>query len=287
MNETRSLIFQDEAEVVVHEKHPAKQHIIRFKSQSIANSAQPGSFVHIRCGEKYSLRRPVSIMQTNKQNGSFDILFKVVGAGTNSLAKVKAGDSLNILGPIGKPFTFSKEQPRGMLIGGGVGVPPMIFMAKTLKEQGLEPMVILGSEVKFPFSPVISKLKATNIPDSVNTTMPLLEELGIPARCASQQAYPGTYKGYVTDLAKLWLEGLDESERAQVMVYACGPLPMLKAVHKLAKEFDLPCQVSLEEYMACGIGGCAGCVVRVQEGNVAAMRRVCVDGPVFDSYQVF
>jgi dihydroorotate dehydrogenase electron transfer subunit len=115
----------------------------------------------------------------------------------------------------------------------------------------------------------------------------LLEDWGIPSRLASLQGYPGCFDGYVTDLARHWLSALDDAARAEVVLYSCGPHPMLAAVVKLAREFDLPVQVSLEEYMACAVGGCAGCVVEVQTDAGPAMKRVCVDGPVFDGYRVF
>ena len=117
--------------------------------------------------------------------------------------------------------------------------------------------------------------------------MPLLDDWGVPSRLASFQGYPGCFEGYVTDLAHKWLEGLDEAVRAQVEVFACGPHPMLEAVATLARDFDLPCQVSLEEFMACAVGGCAGCVVELRTEEGPTMQRVCVDGPVFDAYAVF
>jgi dihydroorotate dehydrogenase electron transfer subunit len=124
-------------------------------------------------------------------------------------------------------------------------------------------------------------------PDGVIACMPLLEDWGIASRLTSTQGYPGCFEGYVTDLAKTYLDALDKEQRQQVEIFSCGPTVMLKAVANLAKEYDLPCQVSLEEHMACAVGGCAGCVVEVQTKNGPAMKRVCVDGPVFDAYQVF
>lgn len=125
------------------------------------------------------------------------------------------------------------------------------------------------------------------IPDGVIASMPLLEEWNIPSRLASLQGYAGTYEGYVTDLARHWLNSLSKEQLDEVEIYSCGPHPMIEAVANLAKEFDLPCQVSLEEFMACAVGGCAGCVVEVQTKQGPAMKRVCVDGPVFDAYSVF
>ncbi|MEX2353374.1 MAG: dihydroorotate dehydrogenase electron transfer subunit, partial [Gammaproteobacteria bacterium] len=114
-----------------------------------------------------------------------------------------------------------------------------------------------------------------------------LEDWKIPCRLASLQDYSGCYQGYVTDLARTWLKTLDSDSLATVEIFSCGPTPMLKAVAGLAREFDLPCQVSLEEYMACAVGGCAGCTVEVQTDTGPAMKRVCVDGPVFEASTVF
>jgi dihydroorotate dehydrogenase electron transfer subunit len=117
--------------------------------------------------------------------------------------------------------------------------------------------------------------------------MPLLDAWGVPSRLTSKSGFPGCHDGYVTDLARLWLQQLGTEARAEVELFACGPTPMLKAVAQLAREFAVPCQVSLEEYMACAVGGCAGCVVEVATPEGPAMERVCVDGPVFDAYTVF
>jgi dihydroorotate dehydrogenase electron transfer subunit len=108
----------------------------------------------------------------------------------------------------------------------------------------------------------------------------------VPSRLASNAGLAGAHRGYITDLARNWLDALSAGARAEVQIYACGPTPMLKAVAKLARDFDLPCQVALEEYMACGIGGCAGCTVLLQTPTGPAMKRVCVDGPVFDAREV-
>jgi dihydroorotate dehydrogenase electron transfer subunit len=116
--------------------------------------------------------------------------------------------------------------------------------------------------------------------------MPLLEDWGIPARLTSLQGYEGCHNGYVTDLADLWLQSLGADGLAQVEIFACGPTPMLKAVASLAAHYELPCQVSLEEFMACAVGGCAGCTVRINTPEGPAMKRVCVDGPVFDAATV-
>ena len=167
-------------------------------------------------------------------------------------------------------------------------MPPMIFLAETFRvHKQYRPFVVLGSEVPFPFAPRPSHLLIPGVPQATLAAMPLLEDWGIPNRLASQQGYPGCFEGFVTELARSWLESLDIEIQRQVEIFSCGPLPMLESVAKLAAEFDLPCQVSLEEFMACGVGGCAGCVVKVQSADGPIMQRVCVDGPVFDARTVF
>jgi dihydroorotate dehydrogenase electron transfer subunit len=125
------------------------------------------------------------------------------------------------------------------------------------------------------------------LPDGVIACAPLLEDWGIPSRLASLQGYPGCHQGYITELAGTWLNSLSNDELREVEIFACGPHAMLEATARLAAELQLPCQVSLEEFMACAVGGCAGCVVEVKTAEGPAMKRVCVDGPVFDAYSVF
>ena len=164
----------------------------------------------------------------------------------------------------------------------------MVFLADALRRApGFAPLAILGSEVPFPFQARPSQILVPGIPAGVIAAMPLLDDWGVPSRLASLQGYPGCHQGYVTDLARHWLDALDDSTRAHVGVYACGPHPMLEAVVNLARDYGLPVQVSLEEFMACAVGGCAGCVVEVATDEGPAMKRVCVDGPVFDGYRVF
>jgi len=163
----------------------------------------------------------------------------------------------------------------------------MIFIAQALKDAPQQPFVVLGSEAPFPFITRPSQFVVDGLPPGVTAAMPLLDDWGIPSRLASLQGFAGCHQGYVTDLCRHWLDGLDEDGRAEVGVYACGPHPMLEAVVGVARDYGLPVQVSLEEFMACAVGGCAGCVVEVTTVEGPAMRRVCVDGPVFDGYTVF
>jgi dihydroorotate dehydrogenase electron transfer subunit len=285
----RDTIFVESAEILSHQGYAGDQYLLRVTAPQIAARALPGSFVHIRCDENRPLRRPISIMRVDARAGWVEFLYKVLGEGTALLSQRKVGEKLSIMGPIGKPFVAHMARPRPLLIGGGVGMPPMIFLADSLREVkgAYNPFIIMGSEVPFPFKAVPSKIMVAGMPDEVIATMPLLEDWGFAARLASQQGYAGCFEGYVTDLARRWLDALSDEQRAEVEIFSCGPHPMLEAVARLAREYRLPCQVSMEEFMACGIGGCAGCVIEVQTDKGPAMKRVCVDGPVFDAREVF
>ena len=284
----RDTISVEQAEIISHDAYDGDQYLLRVMAPEVAATAKAGSFVHISCDPMLPMRRPISIMRVDKDKGWVDFLYKALGYGTGLLSKRQVGEHLSIMGPIGKPFSVDLNRPRALLIGGGVGMPPMIFLAETLKSLlGSQSFAILGSEVPFPFTAKPSTLMLPGIPDGVIASMPLLEDWGVPSRLASLQGYAGCYEGYVTDLARHWLDALTSEQRNEVIVYACGPHPMLEAVAKLASEYQLPCQVSLEEFMACAVGGCAGCVVEVKTDNGPAMKRVCVDGPVFNAEQVF
>ncbi len=284
----RDTIFVEDALILSHTEHAGDQFIMRVSAPKCARKAAPGQFAHLQCDPQRPMRRPISIMRVSAADGWVDFLYKRLGEGTTLLANRKAGESINLLGPIGKGFNISTSRP--LLIGGGVGMPPMIFVAEQLRSRDCSPFVILGSEAPFPFSPRPSQLLVNGMqdtmPDGVIAAMPLLDDWGIPSRLASLQAYAGCHQGYVTDLARIWLDALDEQQRSEVSLYACGPHPMLQAVVSVAREYDLPVQVSLEEFMACAVGGCAGCVVEVASSSGTAMKRVCVDGPVFDGKSV-
>lgn len=282
----RNTIFVEEGELLAVDEFPGEQFIMRIRSPKCAAAAQPGSFVHITCDDSLPMRRPLSIMRT--ENDCIEILYKIVGDGLRCLSKKRPGDSMSILGPIGQPFRPSAERPNTLLIGGGVGIPPMVFIADYLRQQGGDwaPLAILGSELPFPFELQTSKIKTPWVDDKTSATMPLLEDWRVPCRLATLAGFEGCFDGYVTDLADQWLSSLSTDGLSKVEVFSCGPTPMLKAVTALAEKYDLPCQISLEEFMACAVGGCAGCAVRINTPDGEAMKRVCVDGPVFAASSV-
>jgi dihydroorotate dehydrogenase electron transfer subunit len=286
----RGTIALESAAVLQHQHFDGAQHVLRLAAPRCALRATPGSFVHLQCATGLRMRRPLSIMRADAAAGWIDVLYKEVGKGTAELAQRAVGEQLSVLGPIGHGFTLHPERPRVLAIGGGVGIPPMVFLAEALRADpraAWQPLVIMGSEIPFPFRARPSRILVPGMPDAAIACMPLLDEWGVPSRLASKSGFPGCHEGFVTDLARYWLNTLSAAQLAEVEMFSCGPTPMLAAVAALAREFALPCQVSLEEFMACAVGGCAGCAVRVQTPDGPAMKRVCVDGPVFDAAQVY
>lgn len=286
----RGTIFEERAEVLAHERFAGDQFVLTLRAPKCARAATPGSFVHLSCDEQMPMRRPLSIMRAHPDRGSIEVLYKIVGPGLAALAARRVGESINALGPIGNGFVAHRERPRTLLVGGGVGIPPLVFLAERLREDaagGWKPLVLMGSEIPFPFRARPSTILVPGMPEGAIACMPLLDEWGIPSRLSSLAGYAGCHEGYVTDLATAWLGSLDRAALGEAEMFACGPTAMLKAVAAVARRFTIPCQVSLEEFMACAVGGCAGCAVRVTTPTGPAMKRVCVDGPVFEARAVF
>ena len=285
----RGTLHLEDARIVHQSAYEGEQFVLRLQASACARRAEPGSFVHLTCDPSIPMRRPLSIMRADREAGWIEVLYKVLGPGLRALAGRTPGETVSLIGPIGRPFTAHRERPRTVLIGGGVGIPPMIFLAERLRAspEPWRPLVLMGSEIPFPFHPRPSTLVVPGMPAGTIASMPLLEAWDIPSRLASRAGFPGCFDGYVTELAGEWLGSLPSAALAEVELFACGPTPMLAAAAQLARRYAVPCQVSLEEFMACGVGGCAGCTVRVRTAEGDAMKRVCVDGPVFEALQVF
>jgi dihydroorotate dehydrogenase electron transfer subunit len=284
----RGTIALEPAEILSHQSFAGDQYVLRVRAPKAARRAAPGTFAHITCDRGVALRRPLSIMRAEPAEGWLEFLYKPRGAGLAQLARRRPGETLSVLAPIGRGFTVDAARPRLLALGGGVGIPPMIFLADRVRmRRDLEPLVLMGSEVPFPFELVASGLAVPGIGATATHSVALLESWGVSSRLASNAGLAGAHRGLITDLARDWLDALTPAERRRTQIFACGPTPMLKAVAKLAGDLDLPCQIALEEFMACGVGGCAGCNVLVQTPDGPAMKRVCVDGPVFDSRAVY
>jgi dihydroorotate dehydrogenase electron transfer subunit len=284
----RGSILLVDAEIISQNAFAGDQHILRVQAPECACRATPGSFAHVTCDGELRLRRPLSIMRASKDEGWLEFLYKPVGVGLAELAAHGPGQRLNLLAPIGRGFTADPERPVVLAIGGGVGIPPMIFLAETLKDHPRRRLVVfMGSEVPFPFELVDPAKPLEGAPGGATAAIRLLEGWGVDSRLASRARLAGCYPGWVTELAREWLQAQSPATLAAAQIHACGPMPMLEAVAALAHAFALPCQIAVEEYMACAVGGCAGCTISVRTPSGQAMKRVCVDGPVFDASEVF
>lgn len=244
------------------EKKAISENIFSFEiyCPEVAEEAKCGQFVHIRV-PSCTLRRPISICEVNRADETLRIVFEIRGAGTEKLAELNKGDFIDMIAPLGNGFTV-KELPEGkraIVVGGGIGVPPMLQTAKSYKKA----TAILGFR---SFDRVILKRD--------------FEANGIETIICTDDGSVG-YHGIVSDPLSRELEKGDVGA-----VFACGPKPMLASVMRLAKEHGVFCEISLEERMACGVGACVGCVCRIMRGGEEKLLRVCKDGPVFNAEEV-
>ncbi len=211
-----------------------------------------GQFAHVYVPGK-SLRRPISVCDA--RGGELRLVYQVKGEGTEIMSKMQAGSSVDVLVPLGNGFNIEKGK-RFCLIGGGIGVPPMLYTAA----QCDDPLIITGFR---------------------NSSLVILQDdlsaLGETLLCTDDGS--AGEKGFVTDLLRARIDEVDE-------VCACGPTPMLKAVAAVCKEFGKPCQISLEERMGCGVGACLVCAVKVRKDGEEIMQHVCKNGPVFNAEEV-
>ena len=228
--------------------------LLRLTSDEPLPEMLPGQFVEVRVDNTPSvlLRRPISIHYCDKATNELGLLVQLVGDGTRWMATLKAGDTVNIVLPLGNGFTMPTDASvRPLLIGGGVGVAPLLYLGMKLKEMGITPTFLLGSRTENELMQIVE-----------------YEKVG-PVYITTENGAVGE-QGYVTQHSVLTREQFDQ-------VYTCGPKPMMMAVARWAKAAGVPCEVSLENKMACGVGACLCCVEDTKEGNVC----VCKEGPVF------
>ncbi|NLJ87429.1 MAG: dihydroorotate dehydrogenase electron transfer subunit [Epulopiscium sp.] len=227
--------------------------------KDIAQKAKAGQFVNLYCkAESRLLPRPISICEIDKEKGRIVLVYGVVGKGTEEFGNIKRGESIEVLGPLGNGFMIDETKRKNIIVGGGLGTPPLVELVKHLKG---EVDVYLGF-----------RSQAMLIEE--------FEKIGARVHIATDDGLEG-FKGNVLELLK-------NNNAVGDIIYSCGPKPMLKAVAGWAKNNNIPMQVSLEERMACGIGACVGCVCKVKEKDEQDWqhKKVCKDGPVFWSDEV-
>ena len=253
------------AEIIKIEK--LKEDIYKFsiKAEEIVSFAKPGQFIEIRVVDEIEplLRRPISIYNLEKETGILEFIFQVKGKGTTLLAQRKVGEKLDIIGPIGYGTFSIKEYKKVAIIGGGIGIFPLQELSKRAKEAGVNSKIYIGFRNK---DLIILEEEFKKV----------CKELILTTDDGSNGK-----EGYAINYLQ---EDIKKSKPD--CIYACGPLPMLKAVQRLAKEENIPCQISLEERMACGMGVCLGCAVKYVGDDKVNYKHVCKNGPVFKATDV-
>jgi dihydroorotate dehydrogenase electron transfer subunit len=253
-------MIEESTEVVFNKPVARNTFFMGFRSNPMATEAQPGQFVmmQVRSGIDPLLRRPFSIMGVN--GDVVLILYRVVGRGTAILSEKKPGDSLRVLGPLGRGFVPPQEGVRPILVAGGMGIAPLIFLSLNLARKDQQFLAGYG----------------------ISTEVVPLDQLGIVGLSPAIATEDGSigHHGRVTGLLESLLSTSKEIPSA---IFTCGPLPMLKAVSRMALGRNISCQVSLESNMACGVGACQGCAVKKAPGFSKPYAHVCQDGPVFDA----
>jgi dihydroorotate dehydrogenase electron transfer subunit len=264
--------FQERIKIIGKENLGADYFKLSLACAKISRLAKPGQFVEIKTSDTDIplLRRPLGVHRVKRN--TFEVLCEIVGEGTELLSKKEPGGFLDVIGPLGNGFNYPASHKMGsdpilpsvpacILVAGGMGVAPLVFLAEKLvegkrqKEKG-KIVVLIGAKTK---SHILCESD--------------FKKLGLKVKIATDDGSRG-FKGKVTEL----LNKVVTSRKSQAAsIYACGPEPMLRAMAKLSSEYDIPAQVSLEAHMSCGFGACLGCVVNTQDGY----KRVCKDGPVF------
>ena len=234
----------------IHEKYV----LLKLTQDVTLPEMLPGKFVEVRVDDSPAtfLRRPISINFVDRDNNQLWLLVAAVGDGTRRLARLQAGDTLNCVFPLGNSFTMPETQRKVLLVGGGVGVAPLLYFGQQLRGRGQEPTFLLGARTA--------------------SDLLLLDEFKKYGRvCVTTEDGSGGERGFVTNHSVLRDETFDQ-------ISTCGPKPMMMAVARYAREKGIFCEASLENLMACGLGACLCCVEKTTEGNLC----VCKEGPVFD-----
>lgn len=255
------MLYQEKARVHSQINTGGDNYLLVLECPSIAKEACPGQFVHLRTtlGLDPLLRRPISIFLANPEEGLLYLWYQVVGKGTRSFTGLTIGDEVDLIGPLGRGFGEVRGR-KAALVGGGMGIAPLIFLGHALAENN-QISAFFGGRSDQHLPPV--------------ELLPHTEGF-----LATEDGSTG-YQGFVTDILAPWLE----TEKPEI-IYACGPQGMLNQVYKLAGQHDILLQVSLETTMACGVGACLGCTCEKAVGEDGSWFKVCQDGPVFWAKEV-
>ncbi len=256
---------KEQAAVVAQTEIAPGIYDLTLQTKEIAAQAKAGQFVTLYCRDLTKLLpRPISLCGIDREKGTIRLVYRVAGGGTAEFSGLEAGDTIDVLGPLGNGFTV-RPKKRALLVGGGIGVPPMLQLAKEINadaRQGVSMQIVMGYRDAETF---------------------LLDEFKEQAK-----TFVATENGSVGMRGNV-LDAIRDKELSADVIYACGPKPMLRALAAYAGENHMECYISMEERMACGIGACLACVCKTNEVNGHSHVknvRVCMEGPVFDAREV-
>lgn len=257
--------YEVDAVVIAQNQVLGSEFEIVLSAPEVARVAQPGQFVQLLFGENYSplIRRPFSIYRVDREAGTFRILYVARGSFTSALAQKRPGETVSLLGPLGNPFEIGIQNRAPLLIAGGIGAPPLLFLAREMcQTHGIAPSSIR----------VINAARTRDL----LVGMVDFEALGVELLAVTEDGSVG-YRGRATDLIP---------SVGGFTIYSCGPMPMLRAIGEIAQSRALPCQLSVETPMPCGIGFCQGCAIPVKDSSAPQgyrYARACVEGPIFEA----
>ncbi len=258
--------FDLPTEVISNELVAENHYLLRCSCPEIAASALPGQFIHVLIpqGSGLLLRRPFTIYTV--EGDQITMLYQLIGEGTNVLSRLKWGDSIRVLGPLGNTFEISSVSNPAILVGGGAGIASLMLLAAALRSAGVHTLGLVGS---------MNRARLLSVAD--------LKAIGVETHIATDDGSVG-HHGFVTELLTHILE---TRELQNPIIYACGPDGMLRAITKIGLDYRIPTQLAMENRMGCALGVCLGCVCKVQmPGGGFEYQRVCTEGPVFNAEDI-
>lgn len=250
----------EKALVIRHREIVPNYYELEFIAPYIAREVLPGQFVNVKVSDSLDplLRRPFSIYDVDKKLGSITVYYKVAGRGTKILSQMPIQKRLDVMGPLGRPFSISQSVEQAYLIGGGVGIAPLVYLARVLVSQQKKVKVLMGASTA-----------------GFLAGKEIFDKLDLEYLVSTDDGSEGM-KGRVTDLLEQQIL-IDTCD----YIYACGPEPMLKTITDLALNHEIQGEISLEGHMACGVGACLGCAHQVKVGQHYRFAKICSEGPVF------
>ena len=265
-NDRLSNSYDIQTAILSNEEVAEAHYLLRCECSEIAQHARPGQFIHVMIsqGPGLLLRRPFTIYTV--EGHEITMLYQIIGEGTKQLSEMPRGAPLQVLGPLGNTFNFTTQPDPAILVGGGAGIASLMLLAVALRENDIETMGLVGAQ---------HHARLLSVGD--------LESIGITVHIATDDGSVG-HHGYVTDVLAALLK---KTGLRRPTIYACGPHGMLASVTKIARDFEVPIQIAMENRMGCAMGVCLGCVCPVRtDTNSFEYQRVCTEGPVFNATDI-